>query len=41
MVRCGGGSMTNPSDPEVPNLDQADKNFEKIEQEGYQIQEFG
>jgi hypothetical protein len=33
--------MTNPSDPEVPNLDQANENFEKIEQAGYQIQESG
>jgi len=33
--------MTNPSDPEVPNFDQANQNFERIEQAGYEIQESG
>jgi hypothetical protein len=41
MVRCGGGSMTNSSNPEAPNLDQAMQNFETIEQTGYQAQESG
>lgn len=33
--------MTSPSDPEVPNLHQANQNFKRIEQAGYEIQEFG
>jgi hypothetical protein len=33
--------MTNPSDPEVPDLDQTNQNFKRIEQAGYEIQESG